>query len=140
MESQREIAEVVGDRIRIGHNPHNDIVLSSPFTADESIHRQVASAINLVVQLKQRRDGTRRGTHVTKFVGIDDQRGGIPTKDIFVLENGNGQWMTTRKLRCFPWSEFRIAYGCQLRAVSFPRTATRGLFSPRPLPPKSRPQ
>jgi pilus assembly protein CpaF len=51
----------------------------------ESIHRQIASAIDLVVQLRRMRDGRRRVVQVTEVVGIDEELGGVRLKDLFVL-------------------------------------------------------
>ena len=51
-----------------------------------SIHRQIASAIDLVVQLTRLRDGSRRVTQITEFVDVDEEAGGVRTKDLFVLE------------------------------------------------------
>ncbi|HMO85046.1 MAG TPA: CpaF family protein, partial [Lacipirellulaceae bacterium] len=49
----------------------------------ESIHRQVASAIDLVVQLTRLRHGERCVTQVTEFAEYDESAGSIRTKDIF---------------------------------------------------------
>ncbi len=54
-----------------------------------SIHRQIASAVDLVVQLARLGDGSRRVTQITEIVGVDEEQGGIRTKDLFVLE-GSG--------------------------------------------------
>ncbi|MBY0525256.1 MAG: Flp pilus assembly complex ATPase component TadA [Gemmataceae bacterium] len=56
----------------------------------DSIHRQIASAIDLVVQLTRCRDGSRRISQITQFVGIDPERGGIRAKDIFALDEHDG--------------------------------------------------
>jgi pilus assembly protein CpaF len=52
----------------------------------ESIHRQIASAIDLVVQLTRMRDGSRRVTQVTEFVDYDADEKQIRFKDLFVLD------------------------------------------------------
>lgn len=52
----------------------------------ESIHRQIASAIDLVIQLTRMRDGSRKISQVTQFVDVDEEQGGVRTKDIFLLE------------------------------------------------------
>ncbi len=57
----------------------------------ESIHRQIASAIDLVVQLHRGRDGRRRVTQVTEVVGMDDTAGGVRMKDLFHLEEIQGE-------------------------------------------------
>lgn len=55
-----------------------------------SIHRQIAAAIDLVVQLTRMRDGTRRISQVTEILDVDCDRGEIRTKDLFVLEERDG--------------------------------------------------
>jgi Flp pilus assembly CpaF family ATPase len=57
----------------------------------ESIHRQIASAVDLIVQLHRMRDGSRRVVQVTEVVGIDQHNGGLYLKDIFCLEENEGQ-------------------------------------------------
>lgn len=57
----------------------------------DSIHRQIASAVDLIVQLTRCRDGRRRVTQITEVVGMDDVAGGVRMKDIFHLEGEDGQ-------------------------------------------------
>ena len=52
----------------------------------DSIHRQVATAIDLIVQLTRDREGRRRVTQVSEVVGIDEQFGGVQMKDLFHLQ------------------------------------------------------
>ncbi len=52
-----------------------------------SIHRQIASAIDLVVQLSRLRDGSRKVTQITEFVAYDAQEKRIRTKDIFLRDH-----------------------------------------------------
>jgi pilus assembly protein CpaF len=52
-----------------------------------SIHRQIASAIDLVVQLSRLRDGSRKVTQVTEFVAYDAQEKKIRTKDLFFRDD-----------------------------------------------------
>lgn len=54
----------------------------------DSIRRQIASAIDLVVQLTRFPDGSRKVTHITEFVDYDEREGRIRTKDLFLLEGG----------------------------------------------------
>lgn len=49
-----------------------------------SIHRQIVSAVDIIVQLNRFRDGSRRVTRVVEVSGIDDKRGGVRMKDLFV--------------------------------------------------------
>jgi len=68
-----------------------------------SIHRQVASAIDLVVQVSRLKDGSRRISQVTEFVEIDNERGGVRTKDLFLLdrEDSSGRLQPTGRLPTF---------------------------------------
>lgn len=52
----------------------------------DSIHRQIASAIDLVVQLTRLRDGRRCVSQITEFVDYDRHEKRIRTKDLFLLE------------------------------------------------------
>jgi Flp pilus assembly CpaF family ATPase len=56
----------------------------------ESIHSQIASAIDLIVQLRRSHDGGRRVVQVTEVVGVDKEMGGLLMKDIFVTEEFGG--------------------------------------------------
>jgi pilus assembly protein CpaF len=51
---------------------------------DKAIRHQVASAVNLIVQIARMSDGTRRVTQVTEIVGMQDDV--IAMQDIFVFE------------------------------------------------------
>ena len=69
----------------------------------ESIHRQIASAIDLVIQLKRMRNGSRRVSQITEFVGYDKDEGVVRTKDLYVLEDetDNAALMPTGSLPTF---------------------------------------
>ena len=54
----------------------------------QSIHRQIASAINLVVQLSRLENGRRCVTQITEFVDYDESESRIVTKDLFKLGAG----------------------------------------------------
>ncbi len=56
----------------------------------DSIHRQIASAVDLIIQLTRCRDGRRRITQITEVVGMDNQGGGVRMKDLFHLEGLEG--------------------------------------------------
>jgi len=49
-----------------------------------AIREQIASAIDVIVQLSRLRDGTRRVTHITEVVGMEGDT--ITLSDIFLLE------------------------------------------------------
>jgi pilus assembly protein CpaF len=51
-----------------------------------SIHRQIASAIDLIVQLRRQRDGSRKVVQVTEVVGVDEEMGGLQMRDLFLLD------------------------------------------------------
>lgn len=50
----------------------------------EAIHRQIAAAINLIVQQEQLIDGSRKITHIAQISGLKDNR--VSIEDIFVYE------------------------------------------------------
>jgi pilus assembly protein CpaF len=50
-----------------------------------AIRQQVASALNLIVQLSRLRDGTRRVTSVTEIIGMEGDT--ITMQDIFVFKS-----------------------------------------------------
>jgi pilus assembly protein CpaF len=52
-----------------------------------SIHRQIAAGVDMVVQLHRLRNGRRVVAQITEFVDIDPDRGGIMTRDIFLLDS-----------------------------------------------------
>lgn len=49
-----------------------------------SIRQQVASAVDLFIQIARLSDGTRRVTHITECVGMEGEQ--VTTQDIFVFE------------------------------------------------------
>ena len=56
----------------------------------DSINRQIASAVDLIVQLTRLRDGRRVVSQVTELTGIDEATGRVRSKDLFLLEDGPG--------------------------------------------------
>ncbi|MGE3819305.1 MAG: ATPase, T2SS/T4P/T4SS family [Isosphaeraceae bacterium] len=60
-----------------------------------SIHRQIASAIDLVVQLQRGRDGRRRVVQISEFAGYDSNAAAIRVKDLFLADSDE----TSPKLR-----------------------------------------
>jgi len=54
----------------------------------QSIHRQIASAIDLVVQLARMENGRRCVTQITEFVDYDERDSRIVIKDIFAMGDG----------------------------------------------------
>jgi Flp pilus assembly CpaF family ATPase len=68
-----------------------------------SIHRQITSAINLIVQLSRLADGRRCICQVTEVAGYDEANATIVTKDLFLREEGpaGGQLQATGSLPTF---------------------------------------
>ncbi len=56
-----------------------------------SIYRQIASAIDLVVQTARLRDGSRRITQIAEIVDYDELGKTVRLKDLFVLETVAGE-------------------------------------------------
>ncbi len=52
----------------------------------DSIHRQIGSACDLIVQLARERDGRRRITQVTEVVGVNPRGGGLQLRDLFLSD------------------------------------------------------
>ncbi|MCE9606393.1 MAG: CpaF family protein [Planctomycetia bacterium] len=67
----------------------------------QSIHRQIASAIDLIVQTARVRDGSRRITQITEVVDYDERNGRIRLKDLFLLETNDGR-MQLAATGCLP--------------------------------------
>lgn len=73
----------------------------------EAIHRQIVTAVNLVVQQEQLLDGSRKITNITQVNGIKDGRAVL--EDIFVYElkgidsegKVSGAWKATGLTPCF---------------------------------------
>jgi len=57
----------------------------------DSIHRQIASAIDLVVQTARLRDGSRRIIQIAEIVDYDELSKVIRMKDLFVLDALDGK-------------------------------------------------
>ncbi len=49
-----------------------------------ALRAQIASAINVVLQVARLRDGTRKVTHISEIVGFDTDRGAYQINDLFV--------------------------------------------------------
>lgn len=79
------------------------LVLTAADLPVESIHRQIASAIDIVVQLRRLRDGRRVVSQVTEFMEYDKSERCIRTKDLFMLdsESPHAQLLPTGSLPTF---------------------------------------
>ncbi len=56
----------------------------------DSIHRQISSAIDLIVQLHRMRNGRRCITQISEVVGIDRATNRVKTRDLFLLDEESG--------------------------------------------------
>ncbi len=73
----------------------------------DAIHRQIATAINLIIQLEQLLDGSRKITHITQVNGLKDNR--TVLDDLFIFEQESidaqgkvkGRWHATGILPSF---------------------------------------
>jgi pilus assembly protein CpaF len=50
----------------------------------KAVRQQIASAVNLIVQIQRMRDGMRRVTHVTEVTGMEGDV--VVTQDLFTFE------------------------------------------------------
>ena len=67
----------------------------------DSIRQQVASAINIVVQLKRMRDGRRCVSQITEITGIDNTTGQLELRDLYLLNSEEGELEPTGRLPTF---------------------------------------
>lgn len=70
---------------------------------NESVHRQIGSAVDLIVQLTRLRDGRRVVSEVTEVVGFDDETRKVRLKQLFLRDDSTapGQLMPTGRLPTF---------------------------------------
>ncbi|WP_437188305.1 ATPase, T2SS/T4P/T4SS family [Planctomicrobium sp. SH668] len=66
-----------------------------------SIHRQIASAIDLIVQLHRFSNGRRCVTQVTEVVGMKENGTGIQLRNLFLMEEGDDAIHPTGHLPSF---------------------------------------
>jgi pilus assembly protein CpaF len=97
-----------------------------------AIREQVASAVDLIVQLSRLRDGSRRVTHVTEVDGMEGER--ITLQDIFLYDFSAGIDSTGRhRGELFPtgvrpkFSEKLEATGVEVDRTMFEAAGTRTL-------------
>ena len=81
-----------------------------------AIRQQVASAVDLFVQIARMSDGTRRVTHITECVGMEGEQ--ITTQDIFVFER-TGMGDKGRVLGRFKPTGIRPKFSEKLKASGF---------------------
>lgn len=100
-----------GSLTTIHANNSNDVILRLEvlvqMAADlpvESIRQQIASAVDVVVQLKRLRDGRRCVSQITEITGINPITGRLEMRDLFLLdepETPNAKLEATGRLPSF---------------------------------------
>jgi pilus assembly protein CpaF len=83
-----------GSMTTIHANTAEDVVLrlevlvqsAAPGLPVSSIRRQISAAIDLVVQLRRMRDGSRKIAQVTEYLDVDPTSGEVRMKDLFLIE------------------------------------------------------
>ena len=66
----------------------------------QSVHRQIASAVDLIVQLARERDGRRRVVQIAQLTGLDEETHQVRMKDLFNVE-GDGPLRPTGLIPAF---------------------------------------
>ncbi|MEM9409536.1 MAG: ATPase, T2SS/T4P/T4SS family [Planctomycetota bacterium] len=56
-----------------------------------SIHQQIGSAIDIIVQLKRLRDGRRVVSQITECTGVNPKTGNIELRDLYLLDSSTGK-------------------------------------------------
>jgi Flp pilus assembly CpaF family ATPase len=86
-----------GSLTTIHANNSNDVILRLEvlvqMAADlpvESIRQQIASAVDVIVQLKRMRDGRRCVSQITEVAGINPVTGKLEMRDLFLLDEPEG--------------------------------------------------
>jgi Flp pilus assembly CpaF family ATPase len=100
-----------GSLTTIHANNSNDVILRLEvlvqMAADlpvESIRQQIASAVDVIVQLKRMRDGRRCLSQITEVAGINPITGKLEMRDLFLLddpESSKAQLQPTGRLPTF---------------------------------------
>jgi Flp pilus assembly CpaF family ATPase len=100
-----------GSLTTIHANNANDVILRLEvlvqMAADlpvDSIRQQIASAVDVIVQLKRMRDGRRCVSQITEVAGINPVTGKLEMRDLFLLdelEGANAELQPTGRLPTF---------------------------------------
>lgn len=77
----------------------NMIAMGNLYIPQSAVREQIASAVNVIIQVQRLRDGSRKVTHVTEITGMEGEV--VTMQDLFILEilgeDENGKLIT--KLR-----------------------------------------
>ncbi|HEV2383044.1 MAG TPA: CpaF family protein [Terriglobia bacterium] len=88
---------------------------------ERAIRQQIASAIDIVIQISRMSDGTRRVTHFTEITGMDEDV--VSMQDIFVFEK-QGISPEGRVVGAFSATGIRPKFAEKLKASGIPVPAT----------------
>ena len=88
---------------------------------EKAVRRQIASAIQLVVQISRFNDGTRRVTHLSEITGMEEDI--VSMQDVFVFEK-QGVSPDGRVLGTFTATGIRPKFAERLRASGIPVPAS----------------
>lgn len=95
----------------------NMIAMGGLNLPSSAVREQIASAVNVIIQVQRLRDGSRKVTHVTEITGMEGEI--VTMQDLFVLdiqgEDANGKLICTQKstgLRPKFWDKAR-QYGVE---------------------------
>jgi pilus assembly protein CpaF len=84
---------------------------------EKAVRRQIASAIQLVVQISRFNDGTRRVTHLSEITGMEEDI--VSMQDVFVFEK-QGISPDGRVLGTFTATGIRPKFAERLKASGIP--------------------
>ena len=88
---------------------------------EKAVRRQIASAIQLVVQISRFNDGTRRVTHLSEITGMEEDI--VSMQDVFVFEK-QGVAPDGRVLGAFTATGIRPKFAERLKASGIPVPAS----------------
>jgi pilus assembly protein CpaF len=114
------------------NNPHDAIarmetmaLMANLNMSEKALRRQIVSAIAIVVQISRLSDGTRRVTHLTEIVGMEEET--VSVQDIFTFEQ-QGVAPDGRVLGTFTATGIRPKFADKLKASGI--TLPAAFFEP----------
>src|SRR5205809_7001473 len=88
---------------------------------EKAVRRQMASAINIVIQISRFNDGTRRITHLSEITGMEEDI--VSMQDVFVFEK-KGISADGRVVGAFTATGIRPQFAERLKASGIPVQAS----------------
>jgi hypothetical protein len=104
----------------------NMILMGDIKIPKEAISRQIAESVDLIVQVKRLRDGSRRTTNITEVIGMEGDV--IVTQELFAFEyldeSEDGKIIgDSARLACAPTRSRRRASSASTRLTSKPASS-----------------